>query len=132
MTNVTNIFYYGSHIIFYSLKSGQIFKISSDISSILRYYKVHLFPISEIKMDRPSAAERKEKRRALQSEVKKLEDRVKAKNGMKVLKLKRKDNKILKKREAKASKQGMRKMREKKKSESSLSQQPEHIQHHNH
>lgn len=75
-------------------------------------------------MDRPSAAERKRKSRAKQSEVKKLEDRAKAKNGMKLLRLKRKDNKKLKQKETEASKLRMRKMREKKKSESSLSQQP--------
>lgn len=49
-------------------------------------------------MARTSAAERKRKSRASQSEAKKLEDKIKSKNGMRILRLKRKGDKKIKKK----------------------------------
>ncbi|GBL96531.1 hypothetical protein AVEN_229965-1 [Araneus ventricosus] len=83
----------------------------------------------------PSAAERNSKSRAGQSETKKLEDKIKAKNGMRALRLKREgDKKLKKKKENEATKLRMQKMRVKKKVSllRANTQLLEHIHHHKH
>ncbi|GBL82205.1 hypothetical protein AVEN_252395-1 [Araneus ventricosus] len=75
-------------------------------------------------MVKTSAAERKRKSRANQNEAKKLEVKLKSKNGMKALRLNRRGDKKIQTKEAEASKIRMRKMREKRKLESSTSQLP--------
>ncbi|GBN16756.1 hypothetical protein AVEN_256230-1 [Araneus ventricosus] len=67
---------------------------------------------------------RKKKSRAHQNEAKKLEEKLKSKNGMKALRLNRRGVKKIQTKEAEASKIRTRKMREKRKLESSTSQLP--------
>ncbi|GBN20286.1 hypothetical protein AVEN_27174-1 [Araneus ventricosus] len=59
--------------------------------------------IVEIKMAGPNTPERKRKSRAGQSEAKKLEDKIKAKNGMRALRQRERD-KELEKKETEAAK----------------------------
>lgn len=49
-------------------------------------------------MARTSTAERKRRSRACQTDAKKFEDKIKSKNGMRMLRLKRKGDKKLKKK----------------------------------